>query len=244
MDELTLILNAAEKRLQFILLQDEILLHAEESEPQKNGTDPLLSHINHACRQLGTHPNRIKKIAATAGPGNFMGIRLTAAIAGAFCRANNGMQASINYMQALAYNYFAKEKEIIHIVTTGTRELVHSQCFQYINGMAQTLQEIRLIPFEQLAGIPCEFCCGSGIRTEKVQEILKNHGCALLPSSFDSPSINSLLQCLKTVQWQKEDISPLYLKECDAVQNLPHIAELQGRNPEESRQELERLLKA
>lgn len=35
MDELTLILNAAEKRLQFILLQDEILLHAEESEPQK-----------------------------------------------------------------------------------------------------------------------------------------------------------------------------------------------------------------
>lgn len=68
MDELTLILNAAEKRLQFILLQDEILLHAEESEPQKNGTDPLLSHINHACRQLGTHPNRIKKIAATAVP--------------------------------------------------------------------------------------------------------------------------------------------------------------------------------
>ena len=110
--------------------------------------------------------------------------------------------------------------------------------------MAQALQEIRLIPFEQLSGIPCEFCCGSGIRTEKVQEILKNHGCALLPSSFDSPSINSLLQCLKTVQWQKEDISPLYLKECDAVQNLPHIAELQGRNPEESRQELERLLKA
>ncbi len=152
MDELTLILNAAEKRLQFILLQDEILLHAEESEPQKNGTDPLLSHINHACRQLGTHPNRIKKIAATAGPGNFMGIRLTAAIAGAFCRANNGMQASINYMQALAYNYFAKEKEIIHIVTAGTRELVHSQCFQYINGMAQALQEIRLIPFEQLSG--------------------------------------------------------------------------------------------
>ena len=61
MDELTLILNAAEKRLQFILLQDEILLHAEESEPQKNGTDPLLSHINHACRQLGTQPDRIKK---------------------------------------------------------------------------------------------------------------------------------------------------------------------------------------
>lgn len=108
-----------------------------------------------------------------------MGIRLTAAIAGAFCRANNGMQASINYMQALAYNYFAKEKEIIHIVTAGTRELVHSQCFQYINGMAQALQEIRIIPFEQLSGIPCEFCCGSGIRTEKVQEILKNHGCAL-----------------------------------------------------------------
>lgn len=242
MDELTLLLNASEKRLQFVLLQEDILLHAEESEPQKNGADTLLPHIKQICRQLNTHPSRIKKIAAVAGPGNFMGIRLTATIAGAFCRANNGMQAGINYMQALALNAYAKEGEIIHIVTTGTRELVHSQCFQWVNSTLQACTALKLIPYAELAAIPCNYCYGSGIRSERAQNILKDHLC--LPQHFDSPSINSLIQCLQTVTWQKQDISPIYLKECDAIQNLPHIAKLQGRDPIQSRQELDRLLGA
>lgn len=244
MDELTLLLNASEKRLQFVLLQEDVLLHAEESEPQKNGSDTLLPHIKQICRQLGTHPSRIKKIAAVAGPGNFMGIRLTATIAGAFCRANDGMQAGISYMQALAANCFAKEGEIIHIVTSGTRELVHSQCFQWINGTVQAITDLQLIPYAELAAIPCTYCFGSGIRSEKAQEILKNHTCLCLPSHFDSPGINSLIQCLQSVTWQKKDISPIYLKECDAIQNLPHIAKLQGRDPIKTRQELDRLLNA
>lgn len=244
MDELTLILNASEKRLQFVLLQEDILLHAEESEPQKNGSDTLLPHIRQICGQLGTHPNRIKKIAAAAGPGNFMGIRLTATIAGAFCRANNGVQAGINYMQALALNYFAKEGEIIHIVTSGTRELVHSQYFQNVNGTVQAISELRLVPYAELAAIPCNYCYGSGIRSEKAQEILQNQPYLCLPDTFDSPGINSLIQCLQYVTWKKEDISPIYLKECDAIQNLTHIAKLQGRDPIKSRQELDRLLGA
>lgn len=244
MDELTLILNASEKRLQFVLLQEDILLHAEESEPQKNGSDTLLPHIKQICGQVGTHPSQIKKIAAAAGPGNFMGIRLTATIAGAFCRANSGMQAGINYMQALAANCFAKEGEIIHIVTSGTRELVHSQCFQWKDGTVQAVSDLKLVPYAELAAVPCKYCFGSGIRSEKAQDILKNHNCLCLPSHFDSPAVNSLIQCLSSVTWQKEDINPIYLKECDAIQNLPHIAKLQGRDPIKTRQELDRLLDA
>lgn len=242
MDGLTLLLNASEKRLQFVLLQEDILLHAEESEPQKNGADCLLPHIKQICQQLGTHPSQIKKIAAAAGPGNFMGIRLTATIAGAFCRANNGMQAGINYMQALAYNSFAKEGETIHIVTSGTRELVHSQCFQWTKNTLHAVTALKLIPLTELAAVACDYCYGSGTRSEKAQEILKTHTCLCLPRYFDSPSINSLIQCLQTVTWQKQDINPIYLKECDAIQNLPHIAKLQGRDPMQSRQELDRLL--
>ena len=242
MDELTLLLNASEKCLQFVLLQEDILLHAEESEPQKNGADCLLPHIKQICQQLGTHPGHIKRVAAAAGPGNFMGIRLPATIAGAFCRANNGWQAGINYMQALAFNFFAKEGETIHIVTGGTRELVHSQCFQWTKNTLHAVTALKLIPYTELANIPCNYCYGSGIRSEKAQEILNSHTCLCLPSYFDSPSINSLIQCLQTLTWQKQDISPIYLKECDAIQNLPHIAKLQGRDPIQSRQELNRLL--
>lgn len=244
MDELTLILNASEKRLQFILLQDNILMHAEESEPQKNGADSLLPHIKQICEQLGFNPSQIKKIAAVAGPGNFMGIRLTATIAAAFCRANDGLQGSINYMHALACNFYANEKEIIHIVTSGTRELIHSQCFQVINGTMQAITELKLVPYAELTNIPCDYCYGSGTRSEKAQTVLEKQTCILLPVSFDSPSINSLIKCLQTVTWQQQDISPIYLKECDAIQNLPHIAKLQGRDPKACREELDRLLKA
>lgn len=244
MDELTLVLNASEKRLQFALMQDTILLHAEESEPQKNGADTLLPHIKQICEQFSLSPSQIKKIAAAAGPGNFMGIRLTATIAAAFCRANNGLQGSINYMHALACNFFAKQGEIIHIVTSGTRELVHSQCFQAVNSTMQAITDLKLIPYAELASIPCDYCYGSGTRSEKAQEVLTKQACVLLPASFDSPSINSLIQCLQAVTWQKQDISPIYLKECDAIQNLPHIAKLQGRDPKACRQELDRLLNA
>ena len=244
MDELTLILNASEKRLQFALLQDMLLLHAEESETQKNGADTLLPHIKQICEQLGLSPSGIKKIAAAAGPGNFMGIRLTATIAAAFCRANDGLQGSINYMHALACNFYAKEDEIIHIVTSGTRELVHSQCFQVVSGTMQARTDLQLIPYAELLNIPCDYCFGSGTRNEKAMEVLEKHTCTLLPASFDSPAVNSLIHCLQFVTWQKQDISPIYLKECDAIQNLPHIAKLQGRDPDACRQELDRLLNA
>lgn len=244
MEELTLVLNASEKRLQFLLLQDDMLLHAEESEPQKNGSDSLLPNIKKACAELGFAPSQIKKIASCTGPGNFMGIRITATVASAFSRANNGLQAGFDYMQALANNYFAENGKILHVVTAGTRESVHSQCFQYIDGKAEAVTELKLIPHAKLADIPCDYCCGSGIRTEKAAQALKNRSTAVLPASFDSPSINSLMLCVKNCTWQNKDVSPIYLKECDALQNLPHIAKQQGRNPEESRQELERLLKA
>lgn len=251
MEELTLILNAAEKRLQFVLLEGETLLHAEECEPQKNGADNLLPQLDKACRSLGFTLGHISKTAAAAGPGNFMGIRLTATIAAAMCRtpvqsadAAPKMQAGINYMQALAFNCSAQDGAVIHAVTPATKELVHSQCFRYENGEPLPCGGLTLIPFARLGDIACDLCLGSGLRTEKALAALQNSKAAVLPARFDSPSINSLIACLKYCTWQKTDISPIYLKECDAIQNLPHIAQMQGRNPEESRQELKRLLRA
>lgn len=242
MAELTLILNACEKRMQFVLLQDETFLCAEESEPQKNGTDSLLPHIRHACAAFGFKMADIKKTASAAGPGNFMGIRLTATISAALARANGGLQAGINYMQALCFNCTAEENKIIHVVTAATRELVHSQCFRIENGMPAACTELALVPFESLGQIPCDCCLGSGIRTEKALNALQDKNIRILPPFCDSPSINGLVQCLKTAVWHKEDISPVYLKECDAIQNLPHIAKLLGQDPKKSRDELERLL--
>ena len=242
MEEITLILNACEKRIQFILLEDTTFLFAEETEPQKGGTDNLILSIQNACKTLSLLPQQIKKIASVQGPGNFMGIRLTATIAAALARTNQSLQANLNFMELLAYNFVGKDKEKIHIVTSATKDLIHSQIFEYQNTIPHAISDLQLIPFSQLPLITCDYILGSGIRTDKIN--ISTLPYFILPQQFDNPSINAFCSLIKTCIWQKNDISPIYLKECDAIQNLKHIAEQQGRNPTETRQELERLLKA
>ncbi len=241
MEEIILILNACEKRVQFILMEDETLLLAEETEPQKGGTDNLLLSIQNACQKVSISPKQIKKIASVQGPGNFMGIRLTATIAAALARANQALQAGLNFMELLAYNFVGKENEKIHILTPATKDLVHSQVFTYNSTIPHAVSELQLIPFSQIPHISCDYIAGSGVRNDKINKASLPF--FVLPKQFDAPSTNALCAYIKTCQWQKNDISPIYLKECDAIQNLKHIAEQQGRDPNETRQELEKLLK-
>ena len=52
---------------------------------------------------------------------------------------------------------------------------------------------------------------------------------------------------VRAIDWEKEDgsdIPPLYMRDCDAVENLDAIARAQGRTPEIAHQELERLTHA
>lgn len=242
MEEITLILNACEKRIQFILLENTAFLLAEETEPQKGGTDNLILSIQNACQKLSLETKNIKKIASVSGPGNFMGIRLTATIAAALARANQGLQANLNFMELLAYNFVGKDYEKIHIVTPATKDLVHSQLFEYKNKKPYPINQLSLIPYTEITTISCNYLVGSGLRTEKIN--LENFPSYILPEQFDSPSINSFCTAINFCNWQKEDITPIYLKECDAIQNLKHIAEQQGRDANKSREELDRLLKA
>jgi hypothetical protein len=49
------------------------------------------------------------------------------------------------------------------------------------------------------------------------------------------------------VDWATKDgsdIAPLYLRDCDAVENFDSIARAQGRTPELAQQELQRLMTA
>lgn len=68
----------------------------------------------------------------------------------------------------------------------------------------------------------------------------------LMPAPYDMPSAAALLALTEATDWSAppRDVEPLYLRDCDAVDNLDHIARARGEDPARAHAELRRLLSA
>ncbi|MDR3044227.1 MAG: tRNA (adenosine(37)-N6)-threonylcarbamoyltransferase complex dimerization subunit type 1 TsaB [Desulfovibrio sp.] len=65
-----------------------------------------------------------------------------------------------------------------------------------------------------------------------------------LPSRFDHPAPALLLPLAAAAAYGPDDVQPLYVRPCDAEENLPALAAARGMDPELARQELARLTSA
>lgn len=340
---LYLTLNAAEKYTQFLISSvdsnSEIntentfhaeaqILYSEMSTQAKASTEFLIPAIDKACQKLGISINDINHIAAVIGPGNFMGIRLTAVTAVALKRVlpKHSLLAPINYMQCLAQNlsvlsdyatqYVHLQKndiqsidlltllrnikgKVVRVITTATKNSVHLCDFTFQEENGQIFPSPNFSPvlydfndeIEHMSHNTIEkslqkktntilmpdFLIGSGLSThenffienfphaicitektlhslhtlEKFSTIplvnkiqTKDYFEIPLPLFAYTPSIQALhrLTISMQISWQKEDISPLYIKACDAIQNLDHIANMQGRDPKKAHAHLKKLM--
>ena len=61
-------------------------------------------------------------------------------------------------------------------------------------------------------------------------------------SAITRPSPGSLCLLARHADYFDEDLEPLYVRPCDAVENLPQIAEKMNRDPQETAADLERML--
>lgn len=255
--KLILTINTAEKRIQFLFSNEEGLIYAEDFAAKKGATEFLIPAIHQACLKNGLNYQDISHIACVAGPGNFMGIRLSVVTVAALSRTLQCFQAPLDYLQCIAANIPAKENDTVRVITNATRSSVH--CCDYIfdqDGIPNPISTLSLIPVPTLTDfqeaqssiIPStsmypKYIMGSGLTTHK--EYFKNaypDSVHFISEGFDDPSIHALHSMTKQAKWQKEDITPIYLKECDALQNLNSIATQQGRNPEKAHIELKRLM--
>ena len=98
----TLIMNASEGRIQFVLEQEGSLACAQEWSAPSKGTELLTPALADAFQRLGIMPSDISRIACVAGPGSFTGLRLALTTAAAFRRATGAAVAPLNALQALA----------------------------------------------------------------------------------------------------------------------------------------------
>jgi len=293
-EKLILTLNAAEKRMQFLLSNEQKLIYAEDFSPKKGGTELLIPAISKAFQKIDLTYQDITHIACVIGPGNFMGIRLTAVTVAGLIRslpnASQCLQAPLDYLQCIASNIPARTGETVRVITSATKNSVH--CCDYTfdtHGIPQAHCPISLIsiptsiPISIPTSIPIsipalassqamydnsqevtktntnanananaaittkttypEYLMGSGLTAHK--EYFQNtypNSVHFVSETFDNPSIDALYRMTTQANWQKGDITPIYLKECDALQNLGSIAVKQGRNPQDAHTELERLM--
>lgn len=263
---LELILNAAEGALQIVVTNDEAVLCAQEWRRTERATEILAPALQEICAALALRLRDFRRIACVRGPGSFTGIRLVLATAAALRRTSRAQAAGLDYMQALATSAVL-ERQLLYntrlwALTHARRNLVHCQPFVAYGPQipAQPLQAVELCPpaaalqrIAEQAKTTCEmpvYVCGSGLaRNAAVFAALgpdwrRDAAQTIRPmAGLTSPSVAALCLLARHGDYFPEDLEPLYVRPCDAAENLPHLAMRQGLDSDQAVAALDGLLK-
>jgi tRNA threonylcarbamoyl adenosine modification protein YeaZ len=254
---LELVLNAAEGILQIVVTDNENLLCAQEWNRPQQATEILAPALREICAALRIAMGDFRRVACVRGPGSFTGIRLVLATAAAFRRAGRARLAGLDYLQALA-GTAAINRQLpfdarIMVLTHARRDLVHIRPFFSIGPSMPPLPlaDARLAaPGEALEAafalaegnrFPV-YVCGSGLaRNAPIFEGCGGGRLVPMPECL-TPGVPALRILARHGEYFDEDIEPAYLRPCDAVENLPHLAARQGMDSGEAAGILEDLL--
>ncbi|MBD5607401.1 MAG: tRNA (adenosine(37)-N6)-threonylcarbamoyltransferase complex dimerization subunit type 1 TsaB [Desulfovibrio sp.] len=247
---LELILNACEGCLQIAITDDEEPICFEEWFAPNKATEILAPALKAACDRARISPRAFRRIACFAGPGSFTGIRLALATASGLMRTSRAQLAGLNYLQGLATAAAIWRGLLypspIHVITRARRDLVQWQEFISYGPQipAQPKFDIRLVsPLEAREAFslaPCHVC---GSALSAYPEIFnKVGGQTTLMPELVRPSLESLRLLARHGDYFPKDIEPLYVRSCDAEENIGALAAKRGSNAEETREKMRFLL--
>ncbi|MEG2171770.1 MAG: tRNA (adenosine(37)-N6)-threonylcarbamoyltransferase complex dimerization subunit type 1 TsaB [Desulfovibrionaceae bacterium] len=264
---LRLICNAAEGVLQLLLVRDNTLLCAQAWPAPTRSTEIMAPALAHMWQELGCSVRDITQIACVHGPGSFTGIRLVLSTAAALRRALHVPVAALDYMHALALSGCCRlhatplpiAAGTLWVLTHARRDLLHCQPFRLPalggNSQAEPAPLVPLAPVDLFSLAACAhrinaqsldsaaLCLGSGL-VRNASFFREQCPKALLCGSvYAEVSTQALCLLAQHASYVHADPRPLYIRPCDAVENLPAMAARQGRDAAEAQLQLDDLLK-
>ena len=259
---ITLALNAAEARLQIAASDSEgRMLFAQEWQAESKGTELLAPALHSALHILNIPVQDIARVACVHGPGNFTGLRLVLATAAGLSRAVNAEQGGIPYLPLLAYNALAgimpDEGTLLWTLSHARRGLVYGQGFRVPSRNADPCAPVCGVAVLRLAensgcadfiarhsGASPLLLLGSGVSRNENYFAEHLPQANRLPSRLDHPTPAVLLEYARNIPYGREDIPPMYIRPCDAEENLPEIAASLRLDPQKAQQKLRKLTSA
>lgn len=258
---LELLLNAAEACLQIILSDNGKLIYSGQWYKTERSTEILAPALQSIFVSLGLSVTQLRRIACVKGPGSFTGIRLTIATATGLRRVGQAMLAGLDYMQALATSVAVQRGLLygkkIWVVTHAKRNLVHCQPFISYGPVipAQPLEKVILcstdLAVTKISEMPGHVC-GSGLARYPgkfcfIDQVAGNisgdykQELVFMPELVD-PDSRAMLLLGRHADYFSEDLHPLYVRACDAVENLPELAKKHGMDAIKAVETLEQLV--
>ncbi len=233
--------------------------HNNKSKEFVGGTEILTAALEAMCALLGIKPKDIGRWACVNGPGSFTGIRLILSTVAAMRRVTGAHVAALDFMQSLATTAQARDHALAGtrslaywVLTHARRNVVHCEIFQQDEPLPTSTENVFLCSPEQVAerivaSTAPAVVLGSGFARNKdilapaLYPHLYPHG-LIVPLACTSPDDSALWQLAQQATYTDKDIEPLYVRACDAVENLPHIAKSMGIDPEMAQTRLQKLL--
>ncbi len=262
--DLYCVLNASEGQLDIILADTQAkdsLLVAQSWQAPTRGAEILTPALQSLLHIQKLNPSHITHFACVHGPGSFTGIRLIMGTVAAIRRITGASNASIDYMQALALTAqhsleesgalatSLTEQTCIAVFTHARRNLVHAQFFQLGHALPYPLGPAQLLSPEDActhmqdlrAAGKHIYMLGSGLKRNAA--IFDAHAADIFALPYVHPSAKALYELSLAASYTNQDLEPLYIRPCDAVENLNSIAQKQGMDSAKAHETLASLLK-
>ena len=245
---LELVLSATDALVQIVVLRHGEIAVAQEWHCENRATEILPAALESLFQLLSVKPRELERIACVHGPGSFTGIRLVLALSQALRRVSGAKLAALNGLALLAYEYLlhrpVADKNELFVVTHARRNLVHVQPFLAEAAEPSPMAEITLMAPEALGRMltPGAVCLGNGLQRypELFAGFAQQFSLVLIPVIHPSPA--ALQRAAEAASYQASDLEPLYVRPCDALENLPRLAARQGLSRNEAWQTYQALV--